>query len=159
MIKDLSTVITQGSLVGLMNAIQDKNIFKSQQLKKDSLGNVIGFSANAGLLVFGVPGRVPFQFTAPNFTTTTCAKRLLVKIAIADVCVRGNGLADSIQAAKVNLWIPDNGSQLATLGKQANIDGIGAPATLTINRNLTTNPLSPGCGAGIDVTPLPPRLP
>ena len=41
------------------------------------------------------------------------------------------------------------------LGKAQDIDGIGAPATLTINRNLATNPLPASCGAGIDVTMTP----
>jgi len=40
-------------------------------------------------------------------------------------------------------------------GKAQNIDGIGAPATLTINRNVAANPLPSSCGAGIDVTVTP----
>jgi hypothetical protein len=35
------------------------------------------------------------------------------------------------------------------------VDGVGSPATLTVNRNLVTNPLSASCGAGIDVTVTP----
>ena len=154
-ITDLSTVISQGSLVGLVKPIQDRSIFRTQVAKTDTLGNVTGFHATSGLLTFGIPGRVPFQFTAPNFVPTSCANRLLIKIAIADVCVRGVNLADSIKEGKANLWIPDNGSNLANAGKAANVDGIGAPATLTINRNLATNPLPSGCGSGIDVTVTP----
>jgi hypothetical protein len=154
-ISGLSAVITQGSLVGLAKPVQDRNVFQAQQLKTDALGNVSGFSATDGALDPQLPGRVPFQFTAPNFVTTSCAKRLLVKIAIADICTGAATTGDGIEVGKVNLWIPDNGSHFSTVGKQLGIDGIGAPATLTINRNVATNPLPAGCGAGIDVTVTP----
>jgi hypothetical protein len=155
-IADLSTVITQGSIAGLLKPIQDKNIFRSQTLKTDALGNVIGFSASVGQLTPAIPGRVPFQFTSPNFVATSCAARVLIKIAIADICVRSDaGIADNIQTGKVNMWIPDNGSNFSIVGKQAGIDGIGAPATLTVNRNVATNPLPASCGAGLDVTVTP----
>jgi hypothetical protein len=152
----LPAVIEQGGLNGLAKAIQDRSVFRSQQVKVDALGNVIGFSGTQGALDPAFPGRVPFQFTAPKFVTTSCAARLLVKVAIADVCLTaGAGLADSVQAGKVNLWIPDNASAFATTGKPLAIDGIGSPATLIVNRNLATNPLAPACGAGIDVTVTP----
>ena len=154
-ISGLPAVIEQGTLAGLARAIQDRSVFRSQQVKVDALGNQIGFSAQGGSLNVDTPGRVPFQFTAPKFVANSCAKRLLVKVAIADVCLLGKGLADSIQPGKVNLWIPDNGSQFAAIGKPLGIDGIAAPATLTVNRNLTTNPLPASCGAGIDVTVTP----
>ncbi len=119
-ITDLGAIITQGGIAGLLKPIQDKNIFKSQLLKTDALGNVIGFSATVGMLAPPIPGRVPWQFTSPNFEPTGCAKRILVQIAIADVCVRGvNGPADSLQASKVNLWIPNNGSNFATVAGAA----------------------------------------
>lgn len=148
----LFNTIEQGSLVGLVASIQDANIFLSQQEKLDDNGNQFGFSGNHGLLALGKQGRVPFNFTAPNFVFTSCAKRLLVQIAIADICVRGK---NKYGAGQANLWIPDNGSQYAALGKQQDNEGVGSPATLIVNRNLTTNPLAPACGAGIDVTVTP----
>ncbi|MEO8134382.1 MAG: hypothetical protein ABI831_10430 [Betaproteobacteria bacterium] len=148
----LSTVIEQGGVTGLMSPVQDRSIFLSQQKKTDSLGNAIGFSSTYGMLDTTFVGRVPFQFAGPKFVANSCAKRLLVKIAIVDICTRGSG---ALAAGKLNMWIPANGSQYAIAGAAANIDGIGAPATLTINRNLTTNPLSASCGAGIDVTVTP----
>jgi hypothetical protein len=151
----LPAVIEQGTFAGLARVIQSRNVFKSQQVKADALGNSIGFSGTAGGLNVDTPGRIPFQFTPPKFVATSCAKRVLVKVAIADVCLFGAGITDSVKEGKVNLWIPDNGSQYAVLGKAQNVDGIGAPATLTINRNLTTNPLPASCGAGIDVTVTP----
>lgn len=151
----LSAVIEQGSIAGLPRAIQDRSVFRSQQVKRDALANMIGFSGTSGALDVDALGRVAFQFTAPKFVATTCAKRLLIQVAIADVCIYGSGLADSVKEGKVNLWLPDNGSQFSVAGKAQNVDGIGAPATLTVNRNLTTNPLLPACGAGIDVTVTP----
>jgi hypothetical protein len=154
-VSGLAAVIEQGTIAGLPRAIQDRSVFRSQQVKRDSLNNMIGFSGTNGALGVDALGRIAFQFTAPKFVATSCAKRLLVKVAIADVCLLGASITDSVKAGKVNLWIPDNGSQYATLGKAENVDGIGSPATLTVNRNLTTNPLLPACGAGMDVTVTP----
>jgi hypothetical protein len=154
-VASLDAVIEQGTIAGLGRAIQDKGIFRTQQVKRDALGNVTGFSGTNGSLDVATLGRVPFQFAGPKFVATSCAKRLLVRIAIADVCIIGTGLADSVKEGKVNLWIPDNGSAFSVAGKAQNVDGIGAPATLTINRNLATNPLPASCGPGIDVTVAP----
>jgi hypothetical protein len=122
-------------------------------LKLDALGNAIGFVAHDGSLDTGLLGRVPFQFAAPKFVASSCAKRLLVQVAIADVCALGSSAP--VVAGNVNLWIPDNGSQYSTAGKAQGIDGVGAPATLIINRDVTANPLPSACGAGVDVTVAP----
>ncbi|MDD5274252.1 MAG: hypothetical protein PHU14_16230, partial [Methylovulum sp.] len=61
----------------------------------------------------------------------------------------------TIQASKVNLWIPDNGSQYAIFGAAQNVDGIGEPPVLQVNRDLTNNPLPNGCGVGFTVTVRP----
>ncbi len=149
----LDTVIVQGSLAGLVRAIEDTSIFMSHEQKSDALGNSVGFAAYDGALSPDFAGRVPFQFAAPMFVATTCASRLLVKVAVADVCSREAD--DTASTGKVNLWIPDNGSQYAAAGKDTSVEGIGSPATLIVNRDLATNPLGPGCGAGIDVTVTP----
>ena len=154
-VASLSSVIQQPSLAGLISPIQDRSIFQAQQMKLDSLGNKIGFSSTRGSLTHLFVGRVPFQFAPPRFATASCAKRLLVRIAIADICVREIGRR-SLDVGKVNLWIPDDSSLYATEARALRNDhGLGAPATLTINRNLATNPLPQACGAGIDVTVTP----
>lgn len=145
----LAAVIEQGTLAGLIRGVQDRSIFQQQQMKRDENGNAIGFSATYGMLDPNFQGRVPFQFVAPKFVANSCAKRLLIKVGIADICARG---ADSVRPGKVNLWIPSNGSSYATQAQQFGVDGVGSPATLTVNRNLTANPLPASCGAGIDVT-------
>ncbi len=150
-IADLSQVIVQGTLAGLLSPIQNRDIFQQQQLKLDALGNKIGFSGTKGNLVEpGWLGRVPWQFAPPKFVATSCATQLLVKVAVADICIKQIGNYD---VGYVNFWIPDNGSAYATAAHALhNDEGVGAPATLTINRNLTTNPLPAACGAGMTVT-------
>ncbi len=151
-IADLSQVIVQGSLAGLLSPIQSRSIFQQQQLKLDSLGNKIGFSGIKGNLQEpGWLGRVPWQFAPPKFVASSCASQLLIKVAVADICITGG-----YGQGYVNLWIPDNGSVSATTAHVLdNDEGVGAPATLTINRNLATNPLPAACGAGMAVTVTP----
>ncbi|MFO0690449.1 MAG: hypothetical protein U0900_17235 [Myxococcota bacterium] len=147
----LSDVIVPGSLAGLAQSIQDRNIFALQDEKVDANENVVGFHARAGFLRPNLVGRVPFQFSPPTFVATSCAKRLLVKVAIADICSARQPIFDG---AKVNLWIPDNGSQFAIQGAAGGVEGIGEPATLIVNRSAT-NALPPACGAGYDVIVAP----
>ncbi len=151
-VTDLSEVITQGSLAGLAQSIQDRSIFLHQAETLDANGNVVGFQARWGKLEPELAGRVPFQFSPPNFVAESCAKRLLIKVAIADICSIRRPLLDP---EKVNLWIPDNGSAIATKALAAGVEGIGGAATLTVSRNLASNPLPAACGAGVDVTVSP----
>ncbi len=149
---DLSEVVLQGSLAGLAQSIQDRSIFGYQDEIVDANGNVVGFQARKGSLSPKLVGRVPFQFSAPRFVAESCARRLLVEIAVADICSAQQPILDP---HKVNLWIPDNGSLFALDGRAAGVEGIGAPATLIVQRNLATNPLAEQCGAGFDVTVTP----
>lgn len=151
-VSDLSEVIRQGSLVGLAQSIQDRSIFGFQDEIVDANGNVVGFQARKGLLRANLAGRVPFQFSAPGFVAESCARRLLIEIAIADICSTAQPI---LAPEKLNLWIPDNGSLFATLGQAAGVEGIGGAATLVVNRNLQTNPLPSACGAGFDVIVTP----
>lgn len=151
---NLSQVIVQGSLAGLVSVIQDRSIFQAQQVKLDSNGNRIGYSGTRGTMDPALVGRSPFQFAAPRFVAASCASRLLIRIAIADICVAQRGT--SLEAGTANLWIPDNGSAYAARARAyLNAEGVGAPATLIVNRNLATNPLPAECGAGYDVTVTP----
>jgi hypothetical protein len=151
-IASLGDVIAPGSLVGLIGGIQDRSIFLAQGEKTDALGNVLGFFGRYGRLEVELAGRVPFQFTAPSFLPDSCALRLRVAVAIADICKPSK---PTLRPGKVNLWIPDNGSVYAVEGAAQGVEGIGEPAILTVNRNLATNPLPAACGAGYElfVTP------
>lgn len=150
-LSDLSEVIEQGSLAGLNQLVQDRNIFAGQHEKLDLGGNVIGFHATRGRLQHELAGRVPFESTGPGFVASSCAVRLIAEVAVADICRFQN----SLEGDSANLWIPDNGSQIATDGFAGGVEGIGDPARLVVLRNLTTNPLPASCGAGFDVTITP----
>ena len=97
-------------------------------------------------------GRVLFESTGPSFVAQSCAVRLIAEVAVADICRRG---PPSLAAGNANLWIPDNGSQIATEALAGGVEGIGEPARLVVLRNLTSNPLPASCGAGHDVTITP----
>ena len=151
-IGDLGDVIEQGSLAGLFRLIQDTAIFSRQGILRDALGNAVGFFGSDGRLDHELSGRVPFEFTAPSFVPASCAKRLVIEVAIADLC---RPHPRKLDARFMNLWIPANGSQLAIDAAAAGIDGVGAPARLIVNRNLGANPLDAACGAGYSVTVTP----
>ena len=55
LVSGLPAVIEQGTLAGLARAIQDKSVFRSQQVKSDTLGNAIGFSGTGGALNVDTP--------------------------------------------------------------------------------------------------------
>jgi hypothetical protein len=146
-ISDLGEVIEQGGLAGLFRPIQDTAIFPRQGILRDALENAVGFFGSDGRLDHELSGRVPFELTAPNFVESSCAARLVIEVAIADLC---KPRLRSLDARFINLWIPANGSQLAIDAAAAGIDGVGAPARLTVNR---TKPLdATTCGAGYTLT-------
>jgi hypothetical protein len=134
-----------------ISSIQDKSIFKIQDLKLDGSGNVVGFHAWRGKLKTNFSGAVPFAYVAPSFNPDSCAKRLLLKVAVADICKSGKNL----DIGSVNLWIPDvtpKFSKDALIPGSDGTDHSGFPATLVINR---TSALNPACNEGYDVTVWP----
>ncbi|HLF96546.1 MAG TPA: hypothetical protein VI457_05330, partial [Methylococcaceae bacterium] len=149
---DLADVIANGGgLAGLMAPAQDKSTFSAQTLKLDSSGKTIGLQGTKGRLPTDLTGQVPFVFTAPNFRAESCARRLLVKIAVAEVCRR----TDPPAVGDVNLWIPNQTTKFsngALIPEADNSARSGVPATLTVNR---TTPLDAGCNGGYDVTVWP----
>jgi hypothetical protein len=151
-VNDLSEVIEQGSLAGLIALIQDRSIFTKQAEKTDANGNVVGFHGTHGDLDPTLAGRVPFQFTPPNFVPESCVTKLLIKVAIADVCKRR---LPNLRPERVNLWIPADASRIATEAGANGVEGIGSAATLTVNRNVLANPLPESCGAGFTLTVTP----
>jgi hypothetical protein len=151
-ITSVAEILEQGTLAGLVSLVQDRSIFLTQNEKTDVNGEVVGFHGKNGILSTELHGRVPMITNGVTFLADSCVSRLRVEAAVADICVTSK---PTIQAGKVNLWIPDNGSTYATLGAAAGVEGVGDPARLTINRDLTANPLSAACGAGITVTITP----
>ena len=136
------SVVSVGSLANIPQLIQNKDIFSRQKEKLDAKGQVIGFESSEGSLDPALHGLVPFRTAGITFPADSCAVKLVVRVAIADICQK-NG-------AK-NLWIP------AVTAKYADptVDGIGAPASLSFNRDLAKNPLPASCGAGYTFTVTP----
>ena len=135
-------VVSVASLANIPQLIQNRDVFSRQKEKLNAAGQVIGFEGSEGALDPTLHGLVPFRTAGITFPADSCAVKLVVRVAIADICQK-NG-------AK-NLWIP------ALTAKYADpaVDGIGSPASLTFNRDLAKNPLSAACGAGYTFTVTP----
>ncbi len=135
-------VVSLSTFANVAQLIQSRDIFSTQVEKKNAAGQVIGFESTDGNLSPELHGLVPFRTAGVSFPADSCATKLIVQIAIADICQK-NG-------AK-NLWIP------AVTAKYSDptVDGIGAPASLTFNRDLARNPLAASCGAGYTLTVTP----
>lgn len=135
-------VVSISNFANIPQLIQDRNVFSKQKEKTNAAGNVIGFEGTEGSLDPTLHGLVPFRTAGVSFPADSCATKLVVQVAIADICQK-NG-------AK-NLWIP------ALTAKYADptVDGIGAPASLTFNRDLVKNPLPASCGSGYTFTVIP----
>lgn len=137
-------VVSISTLANVAQLIQNRDVFARQAEKKNAAGQVIGFEGTEGYLHPELHGLVPFRTAGIGFPADSCATRLVVQIAIADICQK-NG-------AK-NLWIP----AVTPRYGDPTVEGIGSPANLTFNRDLARNPLAAGCGAGytLTVTPSP----
>jgi hypothetical protein len=130
------------TLANVAQLIQSRDIFTVQREKTNAAGAVIGFEGSGGSLAPTLHGLVPFRTAGITFPADSCATRLVIQIAVADICVR-NGTK--------NLWIPS----LTAKYTDPTVDGIGAPASLTVNRDLAKNPLAASCGAGYTMTITP----
>lgn len=157
---DLTEILENSSLEGLSALIQERNVFREQDNKTNELGNAIGFYGKKGRLKASLIGRVAFQFSAPFFLPNTCVKALDIQTAIVDICSTST---PALQPGKISLFIPDNGSKIAADARANGVNhGIGEPSTLTVMRNLKTNPyrddngkLTKACGNGITVRVTP----
>lgn len=135
-------VVSIASFANVAQLIQNRDIFSKQREKTDAQGNVIGFEGTEGSLDPTLHGLVPFRTAGVSFPADSCATKLVVQIAVADICQK--------QGAK-NLWIPSVTAKYT----DPTVDGIGSAASLTINRDLTKNPLRASCGAGYALTVTP----
>jgi hypothetical protein len=96
----------------------------------------------------------PFNVGPIKFQSTSCAKSLKVRVAAANWCKRGK--ENNADPARVDIWI---GHMTAKFNdpavmpySQADMDaGKSYWPTMTVNRNLTTNPLPADCGAGYNL--------
>jgi len=141
-------------LAGIPQLIQSKDIFEKQSEKTDAEGNVIGFNSFKGNLDSSLHGLVPFRFNAIAFKTgvtgltNSCVKKLLVKVAIADVCKTSFGKGGP-KEGQANLWIPNTTTKFANVVDGTSATALaGSPATLTIDN-------SSACANGSTVTVFP----
>ncbi|MFZ2311753.1 MAG: hypothetical protein WAV82_03970 [Methylobacter sp.] len=104
--------------------------------------------------VVSTTGLSPFKYGAIKFKATSCAKSLKVRAAVANWCKKGPKNADADD--RVDVWIghmtkgfadprtmPYNETDVAA--------GKSYWPTMTVNRDLTANPLPKGCGEGFDL--------
>ena len=119
----------------------DRSVFTNVDEKNGPTGNVVGFWAGGGP---GMPdhmvGYVPFRVNATNITATSCASTVRFYVPIVDVC-KITDEAGLHNEGVAHFWT-DN-----TLGTVFDSASANDAARLTINRNLTTNPLPASCGA------------
>lgn len=138
------------------NGIQDKNIFEKQKEVAESVevaepgkeNKVIpvtrGFRFWKGNLRTDLIGIVPFRVDGIKFVTSSCVKNLLVRIAIANWCTRSQSEDED---NRVDAWIGKTTPAFDDTG----VVSVGFWPTLTIARDLATNPLPEGCNGGFDV--------
>ncbi len=125
--------------------ILDRSAFDLME-EKIVAGNVVGYWAGGGP---GMPNNLnattSFRHTAAGIEPTSCASSVAVKVSIADICtVTGtDGFNDDV----VRLWTHND---LGTPFDRVS-DTDNGPATFTITRDLTNNPLPDSCGDGVTV--------
>lgn len=143
----LAAEITIGTLEGLIDLPQNKDIFKRETLIRNSKGNVIGYYGTQGKLQTDLKGVLPVNFSPVFFQPTSCAGSLMIQIAIADICTK----TFPPTSASANIWIPGPTARFTDTDN----DGMGSPAVLTIVRDHKINPLPITCGAVYDVMVAP----
>jgi len=137
-----AAIVSASTVANIPQLVQSKHLFNRQREKTNASGQVIGFENWDGSLEPTLHGLVPFRTAGISFLADSCATKVVIQIAVADICEK-NGAR--------NLWIP------AVTAKYSDptVDGIGSPANLTINRDLAKNPLPASCGAGYTLTVTP----
>lgn len=142
----LDTYVEGGAVVGV-DKVKSKDVFGSEDVKRDDLGNVIGFHVKDGSL----PGLdyialLPYRGGAITIPAESCAASVTYVLAIADIC-KVTTIA-KFADTNVNLWTPAVGSNFDGLG----LHGYNSPATYRVNR---TTALPAECGVGVDVRVVP----
>lgn len=129
--------------------LQNRSIF-SEQKEKTLTSNVVGFWSGGGQGVApDLDAYVPFIINPLFIEPNSCAKKVQLAIAIADVC-RITPLSGINDHTAVNLWTPAVGSQYDGI-QGSDHSGYDSPAYLNIERDLVNNPLPETCGEGLFV--------
>ncbi len=133
--------------------IKSNDVYSHQAFIEDSLGNPLGFWAAGGELpARNWVGQLPFKITSVSIQPDSCASKVVIVPAIANICnVTSMSEIDSQDPdnPNVDFWTaPDAGSQY-------DAPSWSYPATYTIERDLDNNPLAESCGNGIQVRIFP----
>jgi len=132
-----------------ISAVQSSELFNDGGVKKGPTGKVVGFWAGGGrALSTDMIGRVPFRVNATNIEKASCAVSVRFFVSIVDVCEvtpQSQLQTGGHDGGVVGLWTHHD------LGTPFDAAASGGPASLTITRNLTTNPLPSSCGTGVSV--------
>ncbi|WP_341327775.1 hypothetical protein [Methylotuvimicrobium sp. KM2] len=140
----LGNELTVNSLANLPQLIQSNSLLARQSEKTDANDNVIGFNHIRTRIAPGLEGVIPFRLGRIQFKPESCAKNLLIRLAVAEICKRN---AFPPQPGTANLWIPNTTARF----NDNTVHGLGEAPTLTVQRNLTANPLPEACDQGYDV--------
>lgn len=133
----------------LFQKILDHSVYESENEKKDVNGNVVGFWVKDGKMPEGYTVYLPFRASAMFIEPASCARSVKVVVAIADICkiTPISGFADGV----LETWTPAVGSNYDGLAFGAN----DSPASYTVTRDTTNNPMDASCGEGLDVEIVP----
>lgn len=86
-------------------------------------------------------GLAPFGISAIQFKATSCAKKLVIRTAVADWCLKGT--KNDSDPARVDVWIGTKTAKFnddLVMPNNPSVGGIFWPG-LTVNRDLVKNPL------------------
>lgn len=127
--------------------VQDRNVFNKLVEVTDPANSslVRAIHLTKGNLETTLVGFAPFRVTAPKFKATSCAKRLLVRIAVANWCTKS---ASSEVDDRVDAWV----GRATPLFNDEGVLSLGFWPTLTVNR---TSALPAECGGGYDIAVSP----
>ncbi len=146
-------IYSGGSITGLVS----REVFSLNELIKDPQGNTVGFWSGLGTVpASGWAAKLPVRIGAINIEPTSCASKVVIVPAIANICQLGTladvtGPTGRFEADNlfVDLWTaPDAGSPF-------DAPAWNFPATLTVERDLENNPLPASCGEGFAVRVFP----
>lgn len=134
------------TIAGIMN----RDTFSMSALIRDSTGNPIGVWSGGG----SIPennwvAKMPVRINPINIVADSCAKKVIIVPAIANVCqvtslneINGKD-ADRLD---VDFWTAPTAGH-----PQYDAPAWNFPAPYTVNRDLEKNPLPASCGEGVAV--------
>ena len=177
---DIQGAVTGAGFSNMGLGLVSPNLFGNtilSNLDKDSNLRGYGvFAWNAAVpfvlseSIISTTGLSAFKFTVPKFNTTSCAKNLIVRVAVSNWCKRGGGatfdpnrkdvwMGTDTGSVKYSMAGPDHAimpNSRVTLGNAASPDEQGTGKSFwpafTVTRDLVNNPLPAACnGDSYDV--------